>query len=73
VGWASGSEIYDKVVDVLMKHIPQHKDRKAAHAELIAAFEEHDCDTLDECMGRDKAFDEALREANPDVDWDEED
>jgi hypothetical protein len=48
---------------------------------LIDQFENYDCDTLDECVGADPAFDEAMvntghevaTENSDDDDWNEDD
>jgi hypothetical protein len=38
---------------------------------MIDVFEQEDCDTLDECRGTDKVFDEAMDERNPSDDDDD--
>jgi putative N-acetylmannosamine-6-phosphate epimerase len=60
MGWAGGSELMNEVIGVLKKHVTDADVRVAAYAGLIRAFQNHDCDTLDECEGRDAAFDAAL-------------
>lgn len=40
--------------------------RERIYVRLIDAFENDDWDTQDECRGRDKAFDAALKNAHPD-------
>lgn len=35
------------------------------YEEIITAFEDEDCDTLEECLGEDKAFDKALENIEP--------
>lgn len=64
MGWASGSILFDKVIDAVEPHVPAEK-RKALYIELIGAFEDQDWDTQDECMGRDPEFDAALKELHP--------
>jgi predicted NAD/FAD-binding protein len=72
MGWSSGSSLYDEVIATLQKHISDADTRRAIHREMIAAFEDYDCDTLCECEGQDPAFDAAVRELHPDHYEDEE-
>jgi len=48
MGWASGSEIAEKVWKVVSKVIPE-KDKKRIARKLITIFENADCDTMYEC------------------------
>ena len=48
MGWASGSELAEKVWGLFRPFI-QEKDRKKVAKRLIVLFENEDCDTLDEC------------------------
>ena len=48
MGWASGSELAEDVWALMSPFIPPSK-RKQLAIELIDLFEEHDCDTMDEC------------------------
>jgi hypothetical protein len=36
--------------------------REEFYKKMIEIFEDHDCDTLDECVGVDAAFDSAFEE-----------
>jgi hypothetical protein len=69
MGWAKGSDIYEIVIKVLEKYIPDYKQRKDAHKKIIEAFGECDWDPQNECMGQDVAYDDALIELYPDWDW----
>jgi heterodisulfide reductase subunit B len=62
MGWASGSDLFDSVIQSAMRYIPDKEFRKAFYKELIEAFEDADWDTESECCGVDGAFDEALQE-----------
>lgn len=67
MGWASGSELMCEVINAVEKEL-QHvgKDRMIPFYErIINAFEDHDCDTLDECRGIDPLFDKALDAVHP--------
>jgi hypothetical protein len=73
MGWASGSELYTRVIGATYHTVPDLDARTTLHKMLIEAFEEHDWDTQNECLGIDPAFDYALQELHPDwEDWDEE-
>jgi hypothetical protein len=58
MGWASGSELAEKVWNAVKKHIPK-EHRKEVAGRIVDAFEAEDCDTMyeaDELMkaaGRD--------------------
>jgi hypothetical protein len=70
MGWASGSDLYDSVIKVLVRYVPDVDKRIQAHKELIRAFEGGDWDTQDECTGQDDAYDKALEELH---EWEDED
>jgi hypothetical protein len=70
MGWASGSSPYDFIIEELKECVPDEALRPKIHESLIRAFEEHDWDTQDECVGQDPAFDAALEKLHPD--WYEE-
>ncbi len=63
MGWASGSELASEIVKAIKVEIPDAKRRKRIYKKIITAFENADCDTLDECEGEDPAFDAALKES----------
>lgn len=65
MSWSSGSELMSSVIFAL-SHVKDSAVRRGVYAVLIPAFEDMDCDTLDECRGEDAAFDAALNDANPD-------
>lgn len=70
MGWASGSRLFDDIIDILYNNIEDVKLRKKLYTELIQAFEDADCDTLYECKGHDDCFDLAFEELYPDDDED---
>ena len=73
MGWASGSDLFSSVIKVLKKNVPSVKRRKEMYRKLIAAFKEHDWDTLEECLGEDRAYDAVYHELYPDLYDDDED
>lgn len=70
MGWASGSELMAVILKIAQKNGFGSKKRKNSYQQLIEAFEDHDCDTLDECRGIDPLFDEVLDELHPPDDYD---
>lgn len=66
MGWGSGSTLMSDVIDVVEEVVPDHATRVRLYSGLILAFEDKDCDTLDECVGESKAFDQAYRHFYPD-------
>lgn len=66
MGWASATEIVEKIIVSAKKSIPDKQTRKQFYKEIIEAFEDADWDTQDECLTKDKAFDEAIKEIHPD-------
>lgn len=73
MGWSSGSLLFSNIIELLQKHVPDEEARQAVYVQLIDAFEDFDCDTLQECEGEDEAFDSAIRDVHPDWYEDEED
>lgn len=49
MGWASGSELAERVWDDVRTCIPSEIDRRTAAKRVIEAFEDMDCDTIGEC------------------------
>ena len=47
MGWASGSELAEDVWTIVRALIPMEERRETA-VSIVRAFENHDCDTLDE-------------------------
>lgn len=75
MGWNTGSLIFSNIIEALNNADVNEEARKQIYTELIPFFEDEDCDTLEECLGEDKAYDKAYRELNPeeeDEDYEEE-
>ena len=66
MGWGSGSDMMDDIIFDMKKKIKDKDIRKTIYKILIDAFENHDWDTQDDCLGSDKVFDDALKELHPD-------
>lgn len=68
MGWASGSQLCTHIIETVHFHVKDEETRGNMYVEIISAFEAADCDTLDECLGIDPAFDEIFKTAYPDED-----
>lgn len=65
MGWSSGSRIMNKVIDVVSLHVADFESRKSIYTPIIEALEDGDWDTQDESLGKDGAFDCALKDLHP--------
>lgn len=66
MGWASGSRLMGDCIKAIQMRVPDGAMRRAIYHEMIGAFEDHDWDTQDECMGVDPCFDQAMHDRHPD-------
>lgn len=66
MGWASGSGMMDEIIDAMNEVGLDEVTRKELYEKFIEIFENQDCDTLQECEGKDTAFDDALKTVHPD-------
>ena len=62
MGWSSGTEIFQAVIEAAKKHIPDTEDRKQFYADIYPAFREQDWDTEGECFDDDPLFEEVYCE-----------
>lgn len=65
MGWSSGTSLFEDLINTLMKNVHDDEDRKAIYLDMIEAFEAHDWDNLDECVGIDNVYDEIYEERFP--------
>lgn len=72
MGWGSGSRLATRLIKAAKETISNEEERVNFYDEMIDAFGDADCDTLDECLGDDPVFDEHWKTKYPDSDWDEE-
>lgn len=72
MGWASGSRLMNKIIGALKKAEVTEETRAEVYKAIIPAFENEDCDTLDECSDSDRVFKKVLRELNLEMYEDEE-
>jgi len=68
MGWGSGSSLMGAVIQALDEECKDATARQKIYRMVINAFEDHDWDCQDECLGIDPAFDKALKGLHPD--WD---
>ena len=74
MGWSSGSSLFSDVAEIIAENVVDDNVRKLIYMRLIEAFQNYDCDTLDECMDIDPVLDtllEALIEADEEDEDDE--
>lgn len=71
MGWASGSRLFSEIIEATVDAGIDKVTRKELYEKYMEAFEDFDCDTLDECVGIDEAFDEIWKSKHPDdeTDW----
>lgn len=65
MGWASGSSLFTGIIHIIKPAIPDEKKRQKVYVKLIDLFGDADCDTLDECLDHDPAFDVAFNNLYP--------
>lgn len=73
MSWKAGSILFSDIIIALNEQDLEDDVRKKVYDALIPAFENMDCDALQDCMGEDDSFDEALMQAHPDKFSDVED
>jgi hypothetical protein len=71
MGWASGSRLASKLIEAAKDTISDEEERVNFYDAMVDAFEDADCDTLDECLGDDPVFDAYWKTKYTDLDWDE--
>ena len=57
-----------EIIETLMETVSDDQHRAEVYSSLIDIFEDHDCDTLNECLEIDEVFDEVYREKYPEED-----
>jgi hypothetical protein len=71
MGWGSGSRLAVELIEAAKATIINEDERSSFYEQMIYAFEEADCDTLDECVGNDQVFDDVWEELYPSDDYDD--
>jgi hypothetical protein len=70
MSWGRGSELFSDVAEIIAENVVDDNVRKLIYMRLIESFQNHDCDTLDECTDIDPVLDKLLEAL---VDEDDED
>lgn len=65
MGWASASSMMKNIIDEMQ--LMFWSDRYKVYKILIKEFQDEDADTLDECLGKDAAYDDAFFVINPEA------
>ena len=73
MGWASGSSLAEEVWDAVRKLIPASRKKMQAARKIIEAFQDCDCDTIQECerlcddagLEYDEEYDEIITRSCP--------
>lgn len=76
MGWSSGSRLAEELIEVIKDVFTNHEEREEFYEKMIPIFEDFDCDTLDECIGTDSAFDsvwESMYPSDKELYWNEDD
>lgn len=60
MGWSSGSEIMNAVIEAVRDEVKNKEKRKAIYLPVLDMLENNDWDTQDESIGLDAAFDEIM-------------
>lgn len=66
MGWASGSGVAYRMINVIYEHVKNDRVRLEIYREMIEALEDQDCDTLCECVGIDPVYDSFFPEDEED-------
>jgi hypothetical protein len=68
MSWTTGSKLFLEMIDAFEDADIDTDTRKLLYESLIPLFESYDCDTLDECLGKDKAFDVIYKQLTSEYD-----
>lgn len=66
MSWASGSSLFYDIIEAINDCEIDDETRQQLYQRLIHIFEDEDCNTLRECLGKDNAFDLVYRQLYPD-------
>lgn len=65
MGWSSGSELAESIINTINANVKDDKVKETLYRNLINQFEDHDCDTMCECLGVDPIYDKVFNEMYP--------
>jgi hypothetical protein len=66
MGWSSGTELMDALIEIVHEQVDDVVARTAIYSHMIQSFGDADWDNEEECLGKDKAYDKAFYEIYPD-------
>lgn len=66
MGFSRGSGLFEELINILVEVEVDSDQRKQIYEYMIDVFEDYDCDTLYELMGKDKVFDSIMNERKED-------
>ena len=74
MGWSSDSllRLFGRIVEELEDEIPDIDTRVSVYRTLIPIFEDEECNTLEDILGEDVAFDSVFEELYPELTEEEE-
>jgi hypothetical protein len=69
MGWTSESmtRLFGRIVENLEEEVPDIDTREGIYRVLIPIFEDEDCNTLEDILGEDVAFDSVFEELYPEL------
>jgi hypothetical protein len=73
MSWSNGSRLFSRIIEDLGDEVTSTSTRESIYKLLIPLFEDEDCDTLDECLGLDPAFDTVFNDMYPEYSSEEDD
>ena len=65
MGWASGSEVMNGVIETDQKNVSERKVRRSIYRDVIDVLKKQDWDTMDESLGIDPAYDDLYFKMHP--------
>lgn len=66
MSFSRGSGLFEELINILNEVEVDSDQRKQIYEYMIDVFEDYDCDTLYELMGKDKVFDSIMNERKED-------
>ena len=62
MGWASGSELFERIAKTISGYVGDPEKRHKIYRQMYEDFRDFDCDTLYECKGIDPELDKIIDE-----------
>jgi len=71
MSWGGGGDIASDMIKSFQKHVPGRWARMRLYYDLIKSLESQDWDDYCDLLGRDRAFDDIMKQIHPDH-WEEQ-